>query len=105
MGSRHHTGEHHANSHEGQVAEDEAVGSIRDCGLRLGATQAARLCQRSLGERHIDRELVLVDDKLVGVIVEPARVAFRAMPWTSEALLPGRNDFGEGISVQNEIPE
>ena len=61
------------------------------------------------GKANIDEEaaedvgkvLVLVEDALVGVIVEPVRVAFRALPWTSEALLPGRNDFGEGISVQN----
>ena len=49
----------------------------------------------------VDEVLVLVLDAMVGVIVEPWRVVLRIMPWTSEALLPGRNDFREGISVQN----
>ena len=49
----------------------------------------------------VDEVLVLVVDTVVGVIVEPWRVVLRITPWMSEALLPGRNDFGEGISVQN----
>ena len=49
----------------------------------------------------VDEVLVLVLDAMVGVIVEPWRVVLRITPWTSEALLPGRNDFREGISVQN----
>ena len=49
----------------------------------------------------VDEVLVLVLDVVVGVIVEPWRVVLRITPWMSEALLPGRNDFGEGISVQN----
>ena len=61
------------------------------------------------GEAHIDEGAaedvdvvhVLVLDVVVGVIVEPMRVVLRITPWMSEALLPGRNDFGEGISVQN----
>ena len=49
----------------------------------------------------VDVVHVLVLDVVVGVIVEPWRVVLRITPWMSEALLPGRNDFREGISVQN----
>ena len=65
--------------------------------------------RRRRGKANIDEEAaedvdevqVLVLDVVVGVIVEPWRVVLRITPWMSEALLPGRNDFGEGISVQN----
>ena len=49
----------------------------------------------------VDVVHVLVLDVVVGVIVEPWRVVLRITSWMSEALLPGRNEFGEGISVQN----
>ena len=44
---------------------------------------------------------VQVLDVVVGVIVEPWRVVLKITPWRSKALLPGRNDSGGGIPVQN----
>ena len=58
----------------------------------------------NIDEEAAEDEVVIheqVLDVVVGVIVEPWRVVLRITPWMSEALLPGRNDFGEGISVQN----
>ena len=55
-------------------------------------------------EEAAEDEVVIheqVLDVVVGVIVEPWRVVLKITPWRSKALLPGRNDSGGGISVQN----
>ena len=65
--------------------------------------------RRRRGGANVDEEAavdevvghVQVLDVVVGVIVEPVRVVLKITPWRSKALLPGRNDSGGGISVQN----
>ena len=58
----------------------------------------------SIDEEAAEDEVVIheqVLDVVVGVIVEPWRVVLKITPSRSKALLPGRNDSGGGISVQN----